>query len=231
MSMKCNFCGKSQDMVKRLIAGPGVYICDECVELCQEIVEEGLDEQGEPKPEPPVPVYVILEDDKVKSAVFEPELALRHGFGGSGEKSILIFDGNTGNLLETLGKTNEENIQENVEENKGEWIKTDDLQWVIQLDEDMYRVLNAMKFVGDVYTLTDKLVVVSSYPNSELENIAQGGYESLEHLKAESGDNWKQIIAEMISEQFSEPTMTFESLKDFVLHLEMEYGIDCNELS
>ena len=38
--LRCSFCGKSQNEVKRLIAGPNVYICNECVELCQDIIEE-----------------------------------------------------------------------------------------------------------------------------------------------------------------------------------------------
>ncbi|MEY4322381.1 MAG: hypothetical protein RL410_162 [Actinomycetota bacterium] len=42
--LKCNFCGKSQKQVKKLIAGPGVYICDECIGLCNEIIEEELQE-------------------------------------------------------------------------------------------------------------------------------------------------------------------------------------------
>lgn len=41
--LKCSFCGKNQDQVKRLVAGPNVYICEECIELCQEIVEDELD--------------------------------------------------------------------------------------------------------------------------------------------------------------------------------------------
>lgn len=41
--LKCSFCGKTQDQVRRLIAGPGVYICDECIELCSEIIEEELE--------------------------------------------------------------------------------------------------------------------------------------------------------------------------------------------
>ena len=41
-TLKCSFCGKSQDQVRKLIAGPGVYICDECIELCNEIIEEEL---------------------------------------------------------------------------------------------------------------------------------------------------------------------------------------------
>ncbi len=41
-TLKCSFCGKNQDQVRKLIAGPGVYICDECIELCNEIIEEEL---------------------------------------------------------------------------------------------------------------------------------------------------------------------------------------------
>ncbi|MGK7949486.1 MAG: ATP-dependent protease ATP-binding subunit ClpX [Xenococcaceae cyanobacterium] len=46
--LKCSFCGKSQEQVRKLIAGPGVYICDECVELCNEILDEELMEEGTP---------------------------------------------------------------------------------------------------------------------------------------------------------------------------------------
>ncbi|MCR4397753.1 MAG: ATP-dependent Clp protease ATP-binding subunit ClpX [Firmicutes bacterium] len=45
--LKCSFCGKYQEQVKRLVAGPGVYICDECVELCNEIIEEELGDEAE----------------------------------------------------------------------------------------------------------------------------------------------------------------------------------------
>ena len=47
--LKCSFCGKSQKQVKKLIAGPGVYICDECIDLCNEIIEEELAEPPELK--------------------------------------------------------------------------------------------------------------------------------------------------------------------------------------
>ena len=62
---KCSFCGKSQDQVKRIIAGPGVYICDECVSLCSEIIEEEVDDTEEyvegnlPKPKE---IMAILDD-------------------------------------------------------------------------------------------------------------------------------------------------------------------------
>ncbi len=42
--LKCSFCGKTQEQVRKLVAGPGVYICDECIELCNEIIEEELNE-------------------------------------------------------------------------------------------------------------------------------------------------------------------------------------------
>ena len=45
--LKCSFCGKTQKLVKKLIAGPGVYICDECIDLCNEIIEEELSEPSE----------------------------------------------------------------------------------------------------------------------------------------------------------------------------------------
>ncbi|MGD7707680.1 ATP-dependent Clp protease ATP-binding subunit ClpX [Microlunatus sp. Y2014] len=45
--LKCSFCGKSQKQVKKLIAGPGVYICDECIELCNEIIEEEFSESAD----------------------------------------------------------------------------------------------------------------------------------------------------------------------------------------
>jgi ATP-dependent Clp protease ATP-binding subunit ClpX len=51
--LKCSFCGKSQEQVRKLIAGPGVYICDECVDLCNEILDEELfDSAGSPQPVP-----------------------------------------------------------------------------------------------------------------------------------------------------------------------------------
>jgi ATP-dependent Clp protease ATP-binding subunit ClpX len=63
--LKCSFCGKSQKQVKKLIAGPGVYICDECIDLCNEIIEEELAETGDleltelPKP---MEIFSFLDD-------------------------------------------------------------------------------------------------------------------------------------------------------------------------
>jgi ATP-dependent Clp protease ATP-binding subunit ClpX len=63
--LKCSFCGKSQKQVKKLIAGPGVYICDECIDLCNEIIEEELSETSELKLEElpkPREIYEFLDD-------------------------------------------------------------------------------------------------------------------------------------------------------------------------
>ncbi|MDQ3106903.1 MAG: AAA family ATPase, partial [Actinomycetota bacterium] len=63
--VKCSFCGKSQKQVKKLIAGPGVYICDECIDLCNDIIEEELSGESEvrfdelPKPRE---IYTFLND-------------------------------------------------------------------------------------------------------------------------------------------------------------------------
>ncbi|QGX65230.1 ATP-dependent protease ATP-binding subunit ClpX [Bacillus sp. ms-22] len=63
--LKCSFCGKTQDQVRKLVAGPGVYICDECIELCTEIVEEelGTEEEVEFKDVPkPHEIREILDE-------------------------------------------------------------------------------------------------------------------------------------------------------------------------
>jgi len=74
--LKCSFCGKSQEQVRKLVAGPGVYICDECIELCNEIIEEELSEeaavdiQSVPKPREIKSIldeYVISQERAKKS--------------------------------------------------------------------------------------------------------------------------------------------------------------------
>ncbi|NIK61179.1 ATP-dependent Clp protease ATP-binding subunit ClpX [Kribbella shirazensis] len=93
--LKCSFCGKSQKQVKKLIAGPGVYICDECIDLCNEIIEEELNEGSEvgltelPKPREIydfLNAYVVGQDVAKKAlavAVYNHYKRVRDGQGGS----------------------------------------------------------------------------------------------------------------------------------------------------
>ncbi len=77
--LKCSFCGKSQKQVKKLIAGPGVYICDECIDLCNEIIEEELQESSEvtftelPKPRE---IYEFLDQYVIGQDVAKKALAV-----------------------------------------------------------------------------------------------------------------------------------------------------------
>ena len=110
--LKCSFCGKSQKQVKKLIAGPGVYICDECIELCNEIIEEELAETSElsfgelPKPRE---IFEFLDDfivgqvraKKILSvAVYNHYKRVQHGARAEGDvelsKSNIMLIGPTG---------------------------------------------------------------------------------------------------------------------------------------
>ncbi|HHU33510.1 MAG: ATP-dependent Clp protease ATP-binding subunit ClpX [Zhaonellaceae bacterium] len=121
--LKCSFCGKLQDQVKKLVAGPGVYICDECIELCNEIIEEELSEElgmemdDIPKPHEIREIldqYVIGQDEAKKSlsvAVYNHYKRVNLGMKIDDvelQKSNIIMLGPTGSgktlLAQTLAK-------------------------------------------------------------------------------------------------------------------------------
>ena len=121
--LKCSFCGKSQKQVKKLIAGPGVYICDECIDLCNEIIEEELAEPPElkwdslPKPREIyefLDAYVIGQDKAKKGlsvAVYNHYKRIQSGGERSGEdgvelaKSNILLLGPTGSGKTLLAQT------------------------------------------------------------------------------------------------------------------------------
>jgi ATP-dependent Clp protease ATP-binding subunit ClpX len=121
--LKCSFCGKSQKQVKKLIAGPGVYICDECIDLCNEIIEEELSEPPElkwdslPKPREIyefLDAYVIGQEKAKKAlsvAVYNHYKRVQSGGERAGEdgvelaKSNILLLGPTGSGKTLLAQT------------------------------------------------------------------------------------------------------------------------------
>ena len=151
--LKCSFCGKSQKQVKKLIAGPGVYICDECIDLCNDIIEEELAETSElrfdelPKPKE---IYEFLNDyvigqDHAKKilsvAVYNHYKRVQAGAYHDGDvelsKSNILLIGPTG-----CGKT--------------------------YLAQTLARMLNVPFAIADATTLTE-----AGYVGEDVENIIQ----------------------------------------------------------
>lgn len=177
--LKCSFCGKTQDQVKKLIAGPEVYICDECVDLCNEILDEEFLEtkEGEeekqsaptmsevPKPQE-IKAYldqhIIGQDDAKKQlavAVYNHYKRVNHNFVGEKkenveiQKSNILLVGPTGS-----GKT--------------------------LLAQTLAKMLNVPFAVADATTLTE-----AGYVGDDVENILLRLYQSAEYdaARAERG--------------------------------------------
>ena len=150
--LKCSFCGKTQDQVRKLVAGPGVYICDECIELCNEIIEEEFSDDVEvelkdvPKPKDIRAIldqYVIGQDEAKKTlsvAVYNHYKRINMGQGKNNEdvelaKSNILMIGPTGS-----GKT--------------------------LLAQSLARILNVPFAISDATALTE-----AGYVGEDVENI------------------------------------------------------------
>ncbi len=150
--LKCSFCGKTQDQVRKLVAGPGVYICDECIELCNEIIEEEFSDDVEvelkdvPKPKDIRAIldqYVIGQDKAKKTlsvAVYNHYKRINMGQGKNNEdvelaKSNILMIGPTGS-----GKT--------------------------LLAQSLARILNVPFAIADATALTE-----AGYVGEDVENI------------------------------------------------------------
>ena len=189
--LKCSFCGKTQDQVKKLIAGPEVYICDECVELCNEILDEeffeakdkesSADIESSSKDEKPIPKpheikayldqYIVGQDDakKVLSvAVYNHYKRLKHNSGRDKDgveiqKSNILLVGPTGS-----GKT--------------------------LLAQTLAKMLDVPFAVADATTLTE-----AGYVGDDVENILLRLYQNAEFdsAKAERGIIYIDEIAKI----------------------------------
>ena len=120
VQLKCSFCGKFQEQVRKLVAGPGVYICDECIDLCNEIIEEELNEDFDlessdiPKPKEIKEIldeYVIDQEEAKKSlavAVYNHYKRINLGQKLSDvelQKSNIVMIGPTGSGKTLLAQT------------------------------------------------------------------------------------------------------------------------------
>ena len=150
--LKCSFCGKTQDQVRKLVAGPGVYICDECIELCNEIIEEEFSDDVEvelkdvPKPKDIRAIldqYVIGQDEAkrvLSVSVYNHYKRINMGQGKNNEdvelaKSNILMIGPTGS-----GKT--------------------------LLAQSLARILNVPFAIADATALTE-----AGYVGEDVENI------------------------------------------------------------
>src|SRR5699024_105935 len=186
--LKCSFCGKSEKQVKKLIAGPNVYICDECIELCNEIIEEVLAETEECQLRElpnPADIYELLNEyvngkDQAKRAL---GVAVYHHYkrvqdGGKSDsvelaKSNILMVGPTG-----CGKT--------------------------YLAQTLARMLNVPFAIADATALTE-----AGYVGEDVENILLKLLQAADYdvKKAETGIIYIDEI-DKISRKAENPSIT-----------------------
>ena len=160
--LKCSFCGKGQDQVKKLIAGPGVYICDECVGLCNEILDEEVISGGTPVP----PIFLTDMAGLMKRRGLSQDIASQSSAPDQVHRKHLE---NSIKPLEKLLEYYENDAREKINEAYPENSASDnDLLVADDQDEDLYRALIMMKarLMGgdhpDLVPLLDKLSSIYS---------------------------------------------------------------------
>ena len=190
--LKCSFCGKSQKQVKKLIAGPGVYICDECIDLCNEIIEEELAEPTEfkwdslPKPREIyefLDAYVIGQDKAKKAlsvAVYNHYKRVQSGEDRPGDEGVELAKSNI--LL--LGPTG-----------SGKTL----------LAQTLARLLNVPFAIADATALTEAGYVGEDVENILLKLIQAADYDG---KKAETGIIYIDEIDKTTRKSGDNPSIT-----------------------
>ncbi|MFP4251861.1 MAG: ATP-dependent Clp protease ATP-binding subunit ClpX [Guyparkeria sp.] len=154
----CSFCGKSQDEVKKLIAGPNIYICDECVELCNDILREEVEAEGENGPERlPTPHELVAALDEYVIGQMTAKRAL----------AVAVY--NHYKRLNLFGERHREAEDDDVELSKSNILLIGPTgSGKTLLAQTLARVLDVPFTIADATTLTE-----AGYVGEDVENILQ----------------------------------------------------------
>ncbi|MDI3281544.1 MAG: ATP-dependent Clp protease ATP-binding subunit ClpX, partial [Bacillota bacterium] len=148
--LKCSFCGKTQEQVKKLIAGPGVYICDECIELCTEIIEEEFSEETE------VELGSIPKPKEIKAFLDQYVIGQEHA-----KKALSVAVYNHYKRINSAGKLDDVELQKSNILMLGPTGSGKTL-----LAQTLARLLNVPFAIADATSLTE-----AGYVGEDVENI------------------------------------------------------------
>ena len=153
-SVKCSFCGKSQENVKKIIAGPGVYICDECINVCQEIIEDEFYEEDEE--------FDVVEEEKIPTPQEIKAILDEYVIGQEdAKKTLSVAVYNHYKRINNLDKVNDVEIQKSNILLLGPTGCGKTL-----LAQTLAKVLNVPFAIADATTLTE-----AGYVGEDVENI------------------------------------------------------------
>lgn len=200
--LKCSFCGKSQDQVKKLIAGPGVYICDECVDLCNEILDEELFDSSGQSPgqtkEQQLPlISEIPKPSEIKSYLDQ------HIIGQEAAKKILSVA--VYNHYKRINHNIENKTNDSVEIQKSNILLVGPTGCgKTYLAQTLAKFLNVPFAVADATTLTE-----AGYVGEDVENILLRLYQASDYdvKRAERGIIYIDEI-DKISRKSENPSIT-----------------------